>query len=174
MAQNLLTDNQADVEIDLTGFFANNSTMTRDTDEFLQGVASLKMVTANVGTTEGAFTGSAGVTASKDYTASVYLKGSGTVKILLIERNAADNADIGSTTLTDIVLASTWTRYSVSRSFGATGLNARLLLGTKDNVSITYYADKLQIEQSSTATPWRLPSRYGARNEDLNLLLLDD
>jgi hypothetical protein len=153
---NLLTANQSSVETNTTGFNINNgTTITRDTTEYWNGTASLKCVTPNVAATEGWYTSNTTVTASLVYTASVYLKGSGTVQLFLQERTAAD-ALVGATASSVITLASTWTRYSVTRTFGATGERARIYVYTNAQQGITFYADGLQIEQKAYATSWHL------------------
>lgn len=173
MGQNLLSDNQASIETDTTGLFANpNTTITRDTVKFKCGVASLKSVTDDVGDSEGFGTLSITVAANTDVTVSGWVQGpSGTVVIIARERNGAD-AQVGDTLSDPITLSNTWQRISVTRSFGGTGVKARLVIQTNVSQGITFYADCLQIEQSSNVTPWRLPSRWGARNTGRDIVVL--
>ena len=162
MAINLLSENQASIETDLTGLSVQGAgVITRDTIEFNHGVASLKTVTGNAAINEGCRTTSIDVAPSLDYTESVFVKGSGTVELFLSERNAGD-ASLGSVSTGNIVLTDTWTRYSVTRTFGADGVKARFILLTPTQQGITFYIDCLQIEQASSASDWRLPSEGSA------------
>ena len=170
---NLLTANQSSVETDTTGFTAVTSTPSRVTDNYWSGTASLKVITDNAGAGEGFYTANTTTTVSLAYTASVYVKGSGTVNVSLNERTAAD-ADVGTTDSAVITLTSSWQRVTVTRTFGATGARARLYVLTDVQQDITFYADGLQLEQSAFATPWqiggtpRTPDRYTlTRSENL-------
>jgi len=162
---NLLTANQSSVETDTTGFTGVESTITRDTTEYWNGSASLKVETNNATTVEGVVTNpSTDVSAALNYTFSCYVKGSGTVKVILSERDA-ENAAIGQGESAPITLTSSWQEVSVSRLFGATGVKVRLLILTQTQQAATFYVDGLQLEQSDYATPWhigagtRTPSR---------------
>ena len=172
MAQNLLSDNQADVETDTTGFILQGSgSLVRSTDEQAHGVASLKIDTGGLGASQGARTDSADVDASATYTASVYLKGTGTVRLNLEERNAGDKQEsIVQTAI--ITLTSSWVRYEISSVFGASGVAARIIVMTDIAQTITFYMDKLQIEKASAATLWRLPSKWSARNVGRDLVVI--
>jgi hypothetical protein len=153
---NLLTANQSSVETDTTGLNATaDATISRDTVEKWHGVASLKVVTAGIGTAEGFYTESINVTPSATYTASVWLKGSGTVNLRIREIDSA-GATIGDTFSNVITLTSQWTRYSVTRTFGSTGVKANMHVRTVVTQAITFYADGLQIEQKAFATSWTL------------------
>jgi len=171
MGQNLLTDNQASVETDTTGLFANgSSTISRDATVNKHGVASLKTITDNAAGGEGWGSLSRDVSASLAYTASAWVTGSGTVVIQINERNSGDG-DIGSTSSAQITLTGTLTRCSVSRTFGATGVKARTRIITDSQQGITFHSDNMQLEQSASATPWRLPSRWSARNAGRDLVV---
>ena len=173
MAQNLLTDNQADIETDTTGLAAQaGATITRVVTELRHGEASLRTVTDNLTANEGFRAGSVDVSASQTYTASVWLMGAaGTVKVFISERNAADGniATDGGVTVT---LNGTWVRTSITRAFGALGVKARISVQTPTQQGITFYADCLQVEQSDGVTPWRLPSGWGRRNAGRDLVVL--
>ena len=172
MAQNLLTDNQADVETDTTGFGGEaGAAISQDIVESKHGVASLKIITPNVAVSEGFSTTVTSVDASGTYTVSAWVKGTGTVQILIFERDAGD-AFIGSTPDGAITLSSAWQRTFATRSFGATGVKAQVVVRTDVQQGITFYADALQLEQGSIVTPWRLPSGWGRRNAGRDLVVL--
>jgi len=158
---NLLSDNQASVETDLTGLAAwdAGTTLTRDTVEHWHGSASLKAVTNGGAAFQGFRTVSINVTASLAYTASVWLKGSGNLRVAINEYDASD-ASIGNTILNITLPADgLWHRYSATRTFGATGVKARLIIITNNQAqALTFYADGMQIEQKAYATSWTLPS----------------
>lgn len=155
---NLLSDNQADIETNTAGLVENNptSTISRTTDEQLHGLSSLQTITDGIAVFEGFATKNITVTKSRDYTVSLWLMGSGTVTLTMFEDDIDDVA-VGTTASPTITLDGTWTRYSVSRTFGATGVRTRLKVQTVGVQAITFYADCLQIEQSSFATNWVLP-----------------
>lgn len=154
---NLLTANQASVETDTTGFVAQTAStiLSRDITEHWHGTACLKTVAPGTMANEG-FVAGIDVAPSLEYTASVWLKGSGSVKLYFVERNAGD-VFIGQTSTGFIALTDTWTRYSISRLFGATGVKAQLKVDTSGTSAATFYADGLQIEQKPYATSWHLP-----------------
>lgn len=155
--RNLLTDNQADIETNTTGFSSLNSAiLTRDTTEFWHGIASLKSVTPGSVINEGFSTNNISVTSSKEYAASVWIKGSGTVTLGLVEKNSGGT--IIGTEEQPITLSSTWTRYEVNKTFGVTGVNAAISVYTDSAQAITFYTDGLQLEQGASATAWTLPS----------------
>jgi len=153
---NLLSANQSSVETDTTGFAAfAGGAISRDTAEDWHGTASLKTITPGSVVNEGFRTSSIGVTASQDYTASVYLKGSGTVRLNLQELDSGD-VHIGATSAEDITLLSYWQRFTVTRLFGATGVKARIRVFTVGTAAITFYADGLQLEQREFYTSWQI------------------
>ena len=155
---NLLTPNQASAETDATGFAqVNSATLSQDIDEYKYGNASLKVVTSGSTSAEGfAINPVATVSASNVYTASVWLKGSGTVKLGIQERDSS-SASIGYTYSSLITLSDVWVRHNVTRIFGLTGVYARLLVDTDSIQAITFYADGLQLEQKAYPTNFCLP-----------------
>lgn len=155
---NLLTSNQASVETDATGFVqVNSAALSQDIDEYKYGNASLKVVTSGSTSTEGfAINPVATVSASNVYTASVWLKGSGTVKLGIQERDSS-SASIGYTYSSVITLSDVWARYNVTRIFGLTGVYARLLVDTDSIQTVTFYADGLQLEQKAYPTSFCMP-----------------
>ncbi|MEW6183374.1 MAG: discoidin domain-containing protein [Bacillota bacterium] len=162
---NRMTVNQSDVETDTTGFLIYSaSTRTRDTANSWHGTASLKVETPGYGLQEGFRTTSNLVTASQTYTASVWLKGTGTIFLGLREITSGE-ALVGYTASAPITLTGSWQRVSVTRTFGSTGARTQLMVVTTGSVqAATFYADGLQIEQKAYATPWHIGG--GTRNAD--------
>ncbi len=145
---NYLTENQNSVETDLTGFTSKlSATLSRDTSEYRFGVASLKIVTPGSVTEEGITLNGATVAPSISYTAEVWVKGSGTVKLALQEQTSTGTV-VGTTTKS-ITLTSIWTRYEIARTFGTTGVSAVVLLYTATTQGITFYADGFRINLTS-------------------------
>lgn len=154
---NLLTANQSNVETDTSGFGQQigTETLTRVTTEYYEGSASLRTVTPGGVAYEGFIASSRTAAASQPHTASAYVKGSGTVQIYMNERDAGD-AYIGETASAVVTLNGCWQRISVSRTFGVTGVNARIKILTSSAQAITFYADCLQIEQKAYTTQWQI------------------
>lgn len=145
---NYLTDNQNSVETDLTGFTSKlSATLTRDITEHRFGSASLKVVTPGTVSAEGATLTGAAVAASTQYTAEVWVKGSGTATLALQEQTSTGTV-VGTTTKA-ITLTDIWTRYEISRTFGATGVSAVVLLYTATAQATTFYADGFRVGLAS-------------------------
>lgn len=153
---NLLSANQSSVETDLTGLSVvlGTETLARDVAERWHGTSSLKVTTTGV-SGEGAKTASTDVSASMDYAASIWAKGSGTINLKLNERDSSD-ASIGTSDSGAITLTPSWQRIAVSRTFGPAGVKARLYIQTNSTQAITFYVDGLQLEQKAYATSWTL------------------
>lgn len=159
LPRNLLTDNQAGVEADTSGFGINNTgtTLSRDTSERYGGNASLKVVCDGSVASQGfVFSTTTLVSPSKTYTGSCYVKGSGTVILLITEKNGTGDT-VGNTTSNIITLSSNWQRIYISRSFGTTGVGAKLIVVTPTAQAITFYSDNLQLEEGSEPTEWQAP-----------------
>jgi len=153
---NYLTENQSNVETDITGFAttASGTLLLRDTTTCWEGQASLRVICDGTATGQGFYTNSVNVFAGRTYTASVYLKGSGTV-YLAIEERKADNTLIGSTVSSAITLTSSWQRVSITRTFSNQGFKASLKVYTTSQQNIIFYADGLMINEGDTALEWR-------------------
>lgn len=149
--RNILTENQSSVETDLTGFSKQTAgdTITRDSTESLFGEHSVKLVTGNVGANEGFITTPVVVSESKTYTASIYIKGSGTM-IFGIREGTSDGSIVDITNSEVITLTTAWQRVSVTSAFGATGKQARLNMLIDVQQEATFYVDGLMIEESDT------------------------
>ena len=149
---NLLTNTS--FETDLTGVTANGGTLTRVNTFSFFGAWSMRCTSAATGA--GWYYNAASVTSvSTQYTWSVYLRGSGNVRLFIygVSSNIA--------TL-NVTLTTTWTRYSLTATFGA-GDTARLF-GVEQNGagSTDYYVDGTQIEQRSYPTSYAFPTRADA------------
>lgn len=155
-AGNLLTANQSSVETDTTGLLLNGSgtAITRVTTEHWNGSASLKVVTA-AATGHGFFIKPfVNAVGGQIYTASVYLKGSGTVVLILQERS--NDTYLRQSASTAITLNSTWQRVSITATIGADANQVNIYVTNTTASANTYYADGLQIEQNSVASDWVL------------------
>jgi hypothetical protein len=148
---NLLTANQSSVETDLIGFTVRyGATLTRDTVEHWNGSASLKVATPGSAVMEG-FEVHASATIGQVYTGSLYLKGSGTIRVVMADLGGA--AGVGTSII--VTLNGTWQRVTPP-AFTAGSTTIRLIADTSTAQAVTFYADGLQIEQQAYATPWML------------------
>lgn len=158
---NLLTANQASAETDTTGFeVVGDATISRDTAEHWDGLASLKVVTTATQWT-GVSTVKQAATAGTTYTASVYVKGSGTVVLSL---RAWDDTPtfIGQQQSASVTLTGTWQRVTVTYAIpsGATKMDIAILTDTAN--AITFYVDGLQLEEKAYyATTFVIGTRLG-------------
>jgi uncharacterized repeat protein (TIGR02059 family) len=153
--RNLLTANQSDAETDASGFSSgdnvNNSTITRDTSEYWQGSASIKSVTPNVVAGEGIdIAPLPNVTIGVPYTLSLYVKGSGTVELMLSDIGEGEGRVFD---LTPITLTESWVRYQAT----ITPLTSECfaLIQTDVQQAATFYIDGIQLELGETATAFQ-------------------
>lgn len=166
LQRNLLTLNQSDVETGTAGFNSFASSISRVTDEAWFGGASLRVITANSNANEGVFTSPRIPTIDNLYTASAYVKGSGTIRAALVEFAGLVGANLGNTNSIAVTLTNEWQRISVSRQF-ATGNAAVGAVWTNVKQDITFYVDGFQLERGSLA-PWHpgytqsLYNQYGS------------
>jgi len=161
--KNLLLPNQANSceGGTTTGFVATGSTITASTEQAWQGSYSLKVVTANAASSEGVYLALIrDIKPGAAYTASCYLKGSGTVRINMAERTDADSA-VESNYSSTVTLTETWTRYSVTGVMNATSRAITIKVITPTQQAATFYVDGLQLEEGSTATEWTAPPNIG-------------
>lgn len=144
---NLITN--PSIEVDTTGWaIYNGSTISRDTTYSVFGDASLKIVTDDVGASEGAQSNvSANTAASTEYTLSVYARGSGTVRLAFWDAGGGLQVS-GVLTLTD-----TWTRLEFTATFGV-GAVRNIYIFTSQKLDVTYYCDGWQLEAQDYATSY--------------------
>jgi hypothetical protein len=140
-------------EVNATGWATagvGTPTITRDTVEHLVGVGSLKVVTGSAGASEGASsTTSAELpnAPNRKVVAGVWVKGNAggeALKVELLERDAAD-ALVGSASSANFVATTGWKYYQVTRTFGATGVKARVRVTTQGAATVTYFMDNAHI-----------------------------
>jgi len=125
------------------------SAISQDAVEYYKGLKSLKTITDNAAIEEGfKRTVTTETEANKQYTFSVYLKGSGTV-ILRFYDNVKGNQDGAQ-----ITLSGTWTRYSLTKILGAASTVRELQVVTDTQQGITFYTDALQHELGPTASAY--------------------
>jgi hypothetical protein len=137
-----------------TGFVVmSGATLTSSTAQARQGTHSLKVVTPNVGAAEGADTGVTwGLTPLTQYSESVYVYGSGTACISLIEYSSGSGY-IGQETNCGVTFTSSWQRVTLTRTFGATGDGIKMEIFTPSKQAATFYADALQLQTGAGTAP---------------------
>lgn len=173
--KNLLSYNQSTVELDVSGFMLNqpSTTISRDTTEKYQGGASLKVVTAGSVGYEGIYT-STNVVASKNYAASVNVKGASGVVYLIIREKTSTGTIVGSSVGVSVTLNGTWQKISGTKTFGSTGTIAEIMVITSTTAqAIIYYVDNLQLESSSIAT-YFMPGGYQTPTKPIVNLLTEN
>lgn len=136
---------------DTTGYTAVGSTLSRALTRLRFGIASLKIITNGSALYEGAYyriNWLSGV--SSPITASVYLRGSGTVRLRLIDNPAGKEWHTDPVPLTD----DRWQRLSITGY--STGSNdLRLYVETDQKTqSVTFYADGFQLETKAYPTTY--------------------
>lgn len=154
-ASNILSANQSNVETNTTGFAAvDTAALTRDNAQHWQGGWSLKVVTSGAANSvQGGVQVDVACAGATAYTASVYLRaasGTPTVEVLWQD-------DKGTTsTIRNVQLSATaWKRVEVSgTTHGSAATLSLLVLEGIADAGITFWADGLQVEATSFATPW--------------------
>lgn len=135
-----------------TGYTAAGATISRTTDYARFGIASLKIVTNGSTINEGAYyrvNDLQGI--SEPITVSVYVRGTGKVRICLI-----NNPNGKQWASTAVVLSLTrWTRLSVS-GFSTGSNDLRLYVETYKSTAqaVTFYADGFQMERKAYPTTY--------------------
>lgn len=88
------------------------------------------------------------VTASQTYTGSAWVKGESGKQIYLeLEERTAGGAVVGTAYTSPITATGSWQRLSTSRTFGSTGVTARLRIAT-NTANHTIYVDAAMVEAS--------------------------
>lgn len=163
-SKNLLTANQSDVETDLTGLQGHHrGTISRDTTEFWQGVASLKFDTnpnMNDGLTGGRNyamvpqSSSPIVPANTNCVGSAYVKATAGQAIVIAARTytpaGALISDRGSLSY---VATGQWQRINTA-VFTETQDCRVVLLFPFPDVAVIVYLDGMQVEVGSVVTDW--------------------
>jgi len=154
---NMLTANQSSVETNLVGFTATTgATIGQEFTYAHVGITGLVIVTQGQVVEEGVSLDFVTVAAATTYTFSVYLLGSGRVK-LNIEEQTGGGVFITDTDSAEIV--ATWdefVRYSLTvTTSGTTGRLIPKIL-TSVQMFVQIYADAFQVEAKAYATSWHL------------------
>lgn len=144
---------------DTTGWSAVGSTLTRTLDAARFGIASFKVVTGGAALYEGLYyrvNALAGV--SDPITVSAYVRGTGHVRIRLIDNPAGPEFVSSEVPLR----ADKWTRISVSgRCTGSNDL--RLYVETTKIKAVTFYVDGAQMERKPYPTTYCDGDQEGCR-----------
>ena len=139
---------------------SGTTTRTRDTTEFLYGIASQKIVT------DGAFSGQGanyddsnnGVLASPGdvWTLSGHFKqvAGGMNAQIAIEWRDAANASISTNNANLVLPANAWTRHSVTATAPANTHHAFCRLRTAASVAVTYFIDGVMMEEAPKLNPY--------------------
>lgn len=137
---------------DTGGYTAVGSTLTRVLTRARFGIASMKVVTNGAAIGEGfhyRLTWLTGI--QSPITASVYLRGTGKVRLRLVDNNS------GMTYLSDdaFLTDERWTRLSVSGRCSG-GNDIRIYVETNDNAAkaLTFYVDGVQLEPKPYETTY--------------------
>lgn len=135
------------LETNITGYTGSAGTVTRVTTDSYIGAACLMVTGVNLG---GAYYTINGVPPNVRYWSSFYVKGTpgDTVRVDLRERTAA-NVTVGTTSSSLLTLTGIWQRISISRLFGATGVNVQILLRNGSATSSPTYWDAQLFENST-------------------------
>jgi hypothetical protein len=149
---NLLTENQANGGEDgtVTGFVAHlGATISSSTEQAWQGSRSIKVITEGASPNEGVRV-NCPAKIGATYSLSLWIRGSGTARLLLSE------AGTGQATLGDVVhLTDSWQRLTVTRTVTTyTTLYCYARIVSQQDT--TFYIDGLQLEEGDTATDWCL------------------
>ncbi len=147
----LLSANQQGVETDLTGFTAYGSpTLTRSTAEKNSGAASLR-VQGNFDSDGFYARYTSTIKTSQGYRFTVWLKGTGTVRIQAYQEWSNHLA-----LLDNVVLTSTWTQYTLdfatwhlTSATSWDGTKIDLMIRQIGAGSVDWYADDLSLKQRS-------------------------
>lgn len=146
---------------DLTGYTAAGATITRTLDRSRFSIASVKVVTAGSVLHEGFYYRVSNLVGISDFiTASVYVRGSGKVRLRLINNPSGAEWYTPPFALND----DRWHRLEISGN--STGSDDMRLYVETDDLSasvVTFYADGLQMERKPYATTYCDGSREGCR-----------
>lgn len=137
---------------DTTGFTATGATISRSLNKARFGIASLKIITTGSALNEGAYYRVSKLLGiSEPITVSVYLRGSGVVRLRLIDNPRGKQWVTKAINLND----RRWIRLEVTGF--STGSNDMRLYVETDKTSVqavTFYADGFQMERKAYATTY--------------------
>ena len=138
------------IEVDIIGYGGYSSIVSRDTVEYYHGIASLKTITQNTTASEGWQRDVKATTeVEKTYTFSLYLKGSGTVWLMV------PTYPYGTTQSSLIALTNVWRRYNITHTFVTEDTtNRRLYVRTDVQQTITFYTDAVMHSEGSILYPF--------------------
>jgi len=149
------------IETNTTGHAATGSTISKDSDYARAGAFSLKVVTDDAGASEGTvYNGGGGtsampVTVGTSYTASVYMRGYGTVYLGIYWYTTSGSVFVSTSASGVLTLAdSGWTRYSVTATAPATSDYAQIRVITSAQQSSRFHCDCFQFEAGAYATTY--------------------
>lgn len=156
LQENLIPN--ASIEAGTTGYAIQGAGVTITTSTTaLFGGSSLQVTTPGTTGGEGVsnITPYITISPSTSYTASVYVRGSGTVALALQEYTSTPTF-VAETASASVVLSATWQRLTITRAMTASGTRARLVARTVGAQAVTFLTDGWMLETGSTASEWHL------------------
>jgi type II secretion system protein G len=154
--KNLFTLNQGNGgENGATGFSPNiNTVISSQGDIYYHGSKSIKVITSGIATTgEGVYFSKVyNIKQNTAYSGSVYLYGTGTLKIGVEEKNSA-----GSTLTTAsavVTLSNSWQKYTVNFTTAPAIEQLVFVAYTMSQQAGTFYVDEAQLEENPSVTEW--------------------
>ncbi len=165
--KNMLTANQAGVEVDTTGFVGKGATIAKSTVHFNEGAASLQVTTSGTTANEGVELSPVDAIGGKSYTAQVKVKGAGYIRIA-IEELDNKGAYLRSTGSEPITLDGTeWQTLTVFARTGQDCAKLRVVVLTSSVIGATFYCDAFMLVIGETAPDVFIPGQqYGAGTAD--------
>lgn len=94
------------------------------------------------------------VAPSKTYTLSVYLKGTGRVKLTHISRKSSGIFSRSTISSTVTLNSDTWTRLSATLTFTSDEVYSSFYISSTSANILDFYVSAIQIEEGDTATDW--------------------
>lgn len=154
---NLLTTNQADpTSLTSPSWVVTGAgvSLSVDTTQSLRSGSSLLVTTTGSGIQGIMPTYGPMISPSFVYTFDIWLRGSGTVYITMDEGHYSGiYTSLGSTDSSPIVLTTTWTKYSVSRLFGANANCCNVYIRSNGSVA-SFNCDKMMVYKGSAIDVW--------------------
>lgn len=146
---------------DTTGYVAVGSTISRSLERARFGIASLKIITNASSISEGAFYRVNDLQGISDFiTVSVYVRGSGIVRVRLIDNPNGKQFASVPVTLTD----NRWKRIEVSgRCTGSNDVRLYVETYKSSPQAVTFYADGFQMEPLPFSTTYCDGDQPGSR-----------